>query len=388
MLFYILYQVLSWKGKGLLKDGDSCGKGCKEIIMKIVTIVGARPQFIKLASLSQKLKGQCKEVLIHTGQHYDYEMSKVFFDELGISTPDYHLEVGSDSHGAQTGKMLIKIEEVLVKEKPDVVLVYGDTNSTLAGALAPSKLNIPVGHVEAGLRSFDRGMPEEINRVVSDHLSSFCFAPTKTAVDNLKKEGIENGVYLIGDVMYDAALKGIEIARSKSQILAQLGLKEKGYLLVTFHRAGNTDIFNNLASIVDALIELNERVVFPVHPRTKKALADYGLLDKLAGNPHLKIITPVGYFDFLLLEYQAKKILTDSGGVQKEAYFFKVPCITLRENTEWVETVEDGWNILVGVNKDLIFQAVVEFNPDRPQRDVFGDGKASEKIVEILGSGR
>ncbi len=352
--------------------------------MKIITIVGARPQFIKLAPLSQKLKGQYKEVLIHTGQHYDYEMSKVFFDELGIPAPDYHLGVGSGSHAYQTGKMLIKIEEVLVKEKPDVVLVYGDTNSTLAGALAPSKLNIPVGHVEAGLRSFDRTMPEEINRVVSDHLSSFCFAPTQTAVANLKKEGIENGVYLTGDVMYDAALKGMEIAKEKSQILAQLGLEEKGYLLLTLHRASNTDIPQNLSSIVEAILGLEEKIVFPVHPRTKKALADYGLLDKLKGNPHLKITTPVGYFDFLMLEYQAKKILTDSGGVQKEAYFFKVPCITLREKTEWVETVEDGWNILVGTNKDLIHQAVSGFNPDSKQREVFGDGKASERIVEIF----
>ncbi|MFH1961987.1 MAG: UDP-N-acetylglucosamine 2-epimerase (non-hydrolyzing) [bacterium] len=334
------------------------------------------------------LKGQHKEVLIHTGQHYDYEMSKVFFDELGIPAPDYHLEVGSDSHASQTGKMLIKIEEVLVKEKPDVVLVYGDTNSTLSGALAASKLNIPIGHVEAGLRSFDRTMPEEINRVVSDHLSSFCFAPTQTGVDNLKKEGIEQGVYLTGDVMYDVALKGIEIAKTKSQILSRLGIEEKGYLLVTIHRAGNTDISNNLYSIVDALINLNELVVFPVHPRTKKALADYGLLDKLEGNPHLKMTTPVGYFDFLLLEYHAKKILTDSGGIQKEAYFFKVPCITLRENTEWVETVEDGWNVLVGANKELIVQMVREFNPHKPQRDMFGDGKASEKIVEILNTNK
>ncbi|MEW6096332.1 MAG: UDP-N-acetylglucosamine 2-epimerase (non-hydrolyzing) [bacterium] len=352
--------------------------------MKVATIVGARPQFIKLAPLSQKIRLKCKEVLIHTGQHYDYEMSKVFFDELGIPSPDYHLGVGSESHAVQTGKMLIKIEEVLVKEKPNIVLVYGDTNSTLAGALATAKLNIPVGHVESGLRSFDHSMPEEINRVITDHLSSFCFAPTNTAVDNLKKEGIENGVYLTGDVMYDAALKGIEIAKSKSQILHQLGVKEKEYLLITLHRAGNTDISKNLTSIVNTLIELEEKIVFPVHPRTKKALKDYGLLDKLENNPYVIITAPVGYFDFLILEYHAKKILTDSGGVQKEAYFFKVPCITLRENTEWVETVKDGWNVLVGTNKNLIIQAVSAFNPDSKQRDVFGEGNASEKIAEIL----
>jgi len=353
-------------------------------MMKVATIVGARPQFIKLAPLSQRLRLKCKEILIHTGQHYDYEMSKIFFDELGIPTPDYHLEIGSDSHGAQTGKMLIKTEEVLIKEKPDVVLVYGDTNSTLAGALAPAKLNIPIGHIEAGLRSFDRTMPEEINRVVTDHLSSFCFAPTQTAVNNLKKEGIENGVYLTGDVMYDAALKGIEIAKANSQILAKLKIEEKGYFLVTLHRASNTEIFNNLSSIVEALIEIDEKVIFPLHPRTQKALADYRLLDKLEGKSHLIITPPMGYFDFLLLEYYAKKILTDSGGIQKEAYFFKVPCITLRENTEWIETVEDGWNILVGTNKDLIHQALAKFNPNSHQRNVFGDGKASEKIVKIL----
>jgi len=352
--------------------------------MKIATVVGARPQFIKLALLSQKIRQKYKEVLIHTGQHYDYEMSKVFFDELGICAPDYHLGVGSDSQAGQTAKMLIRIEEVLLSERPELVLVYGDTNSTLAGALATAKLYIPVGHVEAGLRSFDRSMPEEINRVVTDHLASFCFAPTKTAVANLKKEGIEKGVHLTGDVMYDVALSGIEIAKSKSQILTQLRLKEKEYLLITVHRAGNTDKAGNLTSIVNTLIELQEKVVFPIHPRTKKALKDYGLLRTLEKASNVIIIPPVGYFDFLILEYQAKKILTDSGGIQKEAYFFKVPCITLRENTEWVETVEDGWNILVGTNKDLIHQAVSGFNPNSHQRDVFGDGKASEKIVKIL----
>jgi len=356
----------------------------KEAIMKIATVVGARPQFIKLAPVSQKIRQKCNEILIHTGQHYDYEMSKVFFNELGIPAPDYHLGVGSDSHAGQTGKMLIKIEEVLVSEKPNLVFVYGDTNSTLAGALASAKLNIPVGHIEAGLRSFDRSMPEEINRVVTDHLASFCFAPTKTAVDNLKKEGIEKGIYLTGDVMYDVALSGIEIAKSKSQILTQLRLLEKEYLLITIHRAGNTDKVENLTSIVNTLIELEEKVVFPVHPRTKKALKDSGLLSKLEKASNVIITAPVGYFDFLLLEYQAKKILTDSGGIQKEAYFFKVPCITLRENTEWVETVEDGWNVLVGTKKDLILQAVLEFNPNQKQRNVFGDGKASEKITEIF----
>lgn len=350
--------------------------------MKIITIVGARPQFIKTAPVSHELRKDHIEVLVHTGQHYDDEMSKVFFEELNIPEPDYNLGIGSSSHGKQTGKMLKEIEKVLINERPDMVLVYGDTNSTLAGALGSAKLNIPVAHVEAGLRSFDKSMPEEINRVLSDCISSMLFAPTETAIKNLKKEGIVNGVYLVGDVMYDAVLQNIERAKQISNIIDRLYLKEKEYLLLTIHRAGNINNIQNLSAIVDALLDIKEQVVFPVHPGTMKHLKEMGLLEKLKKSSNYKVIAPVGYLDFLMLEYNAKKILTDSGGIQKEAYFFKVPCITLRENTEWVETIEDGWNVLVGTDRKLIVQMVREYNPVRPQRKVFGDGKASEKIVE------
>lgn len=354
--------------------------------MKVISIIGARPQFIKAAPVSCQLRKNHTEVLVHTGQHYDDEMSKVFFEELGLPRPDYNLGIGSVSHGRQTGRMLKEIEKVLLCESPDMVLVYGDTNSTLAGALAAAKLNIPAGHVEAGLRSFDRRMPEEINRILSDCISSMLFAPTKTAVDNLKREGIVEGVYLTGDVMYDAVLRNVERARGKSDILSRLRLKEKEYLLLTIHRASNTDNIQNLSAIVTALLEIEEQVVFPAHPRTVKHLSEYGLLERLERSSNCKVLAPVGYLDFIVLEENAKKILTDSGGMQKEAYFFKVPCITLRENTEWVETVEDGWNVLVGTDKELIVRMAREFSPDKAQREVFGDGRASEKIVNILGS--
>lgn len=352
--------------------------------MKVVSIVGARPQFIKAAPVSRELRKNNREILVHTGQHYDDEMSKVFFEELDIPEPDYNLGVGSDTHARQTAKMLERIEEVLLDEKPDLVLIYGDTNSTLSGALAAAKLNISVGHIEAGLRSFDRTMPEEINRIVADCISNMLFVPTTTAVNNLRKEGIVNGVHLTGDVMYDAILQDIEKAEEKSDILNKLELERKKYLLLTIHRAGNTDSIQKLTAIVEALLEIEEEVVFPVHPRTKKCLNEYGLLEKLQKSSNCKVIAPIGYLDFLVLENNAKKILTDSGGMQKEAYFFKVPCITLRENTEWVETIEDGWNVLVGTNKDLIHRAVSGFNPNSLQKNVFGDGKASKKIVGIF----
>lgn len=352
--------------------------------MKIVSVVGARPQFIKAAPVSHELRKSHTEVLVHTGQHYDDEMSKVFFEELNIPEPDYNLGIGSSNHGRQTGEMLEKIEKVLLAESPDMVMVYGDTNSTLAGALAAAKLNIPVAHVEAGLRSFDRKMPEEVNRVVSDCISTILFAPTKTASANLEKEGIVNGVYITGDVMYDAVLQNISKAQEMSDIINQLHLKKKEYLLLTIHRASNTDNIGNLSAIVEALLQIEEQVVFPVHPRTMKRLREYKLIEKLAASSNCEVIAPVGYLDFLMLEYNAKKILTDSGGIQKEAYFFKVPCITLRENTEWVETVEDGWNVLVGTNRELIAQMVRDFSPNKVQRNVFGDGRASEKIVENI----
>jgi UDP-N-acetylglucosamine 2-epimerase (non-hydrolysing) len=349
--------------------------------MKIASIVGARPNFIKCAPLSTEIRKEFDEVIIHTGQHYDYEMNKIFFDELKIPEPDYHLGVGSGSHGEQTGEMLKRTEEVLIKETPDLVLVFGDTNTTLAGALAASKLHIKVGHIEAGLRSFDKRMPEEINRVLTDHCSDLLFCPTETAVENLKREGITKGVYLTGDVMVDALKEYIEIAEKKSGILDELDLKPKDYYLATVHRAESTDEFIRLRSIVDAFCVIGN-IVFPCHPRTKKNLKQFDLLDKLTRK--VKVIKPVGYLDMLMLEKNAKKILTDSGGIQKEAYILKIPCITLRENTEWVETVDDGWNVLAGADKEKIIKKANDFEPKGEQRDVFGDGKASERIAEII----
>jgi UDP-N-acetylglucosamine 2-epimerase (non-hydrolysing) len=308
-------------------------------------------------------------------------MDKIFFQELGIPEPDYHLGVGSGSHGQQTGEMLKGIEDVLSKEKPDTALVFGDTNTTLAGALAATKLHIPVAHVEAGLRSFDKEMPEEVNRVLVDHCSDLLFCPTRTAVDNLKKEGIVKGVHLTGDVMADILKDCIRIAEKSSKILDLLDLMPRGYYLVTVHRAENTDDPRRLKSIVEALCQIDD-VVFPCHPRTEKRLREEGLWDKL--NEEVNITKPVGYLEMLLLEKNAKKILTDSGGVQKEAYILKVPCITMRDETEWVETVEDGWNILVGADMEKIFSAACSFDPHSEQREMFGRGDASKRIVQAI----
>jgi UDP-N-acetylglucosamine 2-epimerase len=349
--------------------------------MKIVSVVGARPQIIKAASVSKALRKEHHEMLIHTGQHYDFELSQLFFDELKIPEPDYNLGVGSASHGEQTGEMLKRIEEVLLKENPDFLLVYGDTNSTLAGALAAVKLHIPLGHVEAGLRSFDKSMPEEVNRVLTDYCSTLLFAPTKTAVENLKKEGITDGVYFTGDVMYDALLECVDSSNS-SKILEQLDLKPKKYLLATIHRPSNTDNPINLKNILEAFSEVKETIVFPVHPRTEKFIKEQSLDNKIKDN--VILMKPLGHFYFVCLEKNAKTILTDSGGVQREAYWLKVPCITLRDTTEWVETVKDGWNVLAGTDKEKILEMVNGFEPEGKQNDVFGDGKASERICEIL----
>ncbi|MBA7472573.1 UDP-2,3-diacetamido-2,3-dideoxy-D-glucuronate 2-epimerase [subsurface metagenome] len=348
--------------------------------MKIASIVGARPQFIKCAPLSRELRKLHQEIIIHTGQHYDYEMDKVFFKELQIPQPDYNLGVGSGTHGCQTGEMLKKIEEVLIQEKPDLVLVYGDTNSTLAGALSAAKLQIKVGHIEAGMRSFDKSMPEEVNRVLTDHCSAYLFCPTQTAVDNLKREGIVKDVHLTGDVMVDALLNNKKIAE-RSQILDTLNLENKQYLVATVHRASNTDDRHNLESIVDAFCEVGEKIVFPLHPRTEKSLKKYGLYDRLIGK--VKLTEPLGYLDFLQLLSRARRVLTDSGGIQKEAYILGVPCITLRDNTEWVETVENGWNMLVGVDKERIVKMAKEFEPDREQRNIFGQD-ACKRISEAI----
>ncbi|MBI3247453.1 MAG: UDP-N-acetylglucosamine 2-epimerase (non-hydrolyzing) [Deltaproteobacteria bacterium] len=349
--------------------------------MKIVTIVGARPQFIKAAPVSKALQqAGHQEFILHTGQHYDYQMSRIFFDELGIPEPKANLEIGSGPHGWQTGHMLTRIEEVLVAENPSWVLVYGDTNSTLAGALAAAKLHIPVAHVEAGLRSFNRHMPEEINRVLTDHISSLLFCPTETAARNLAQEGITTGVLLVGDVMYDALVHNLRIAEMRSTILEQLGLRPHDYLLATVHRAESTDHDENLQKLLRAFVEFaqsGQTVVFPVHPRTRKRLNALNMIC----HPRLLRIDPVSYLDMLALEKQAKVILTDSGGVQKEACWLGVPCVTLRTETEWVETVASGWNVLVGCDPDRIVEAVQRSRPIGQPPPLYGDGHAAARIV-------
>ncbi|MDY7079294.1 MAG: UDP-N-acetylglucosamine 2-epimerase (non-hydrolyzing) [Chloroflexota bacterium] len=357
-------------------------------LLQVVSVVGARPQFIKAAPVSRALRQVAHETLVHTGQHYDQEMSAIFFDELHIPEPDYNLGIGSGSHGWQTGQMLIQIEEVLLKEKPDWVLVYGDTNSTLAGTLAAVKLHIPVAHVEAGLRSFNRSMPEEHNRVLTDHAADLLFCPTQTAVDNLTHEGVTCGVRLVGDVMYDAILYNITLAEQRSDVLARLNLTPGDYALVTVHRPRNTDDPARLRAILSALEEIGQEmpVVFPVHPRTRQATAKLESDSQFPNPPipNLQFIDPVGYLDMLALEKHARLILTDSGGVQKEAYLFGVPCLTLREETEWVETVEAGWNLLLGAGRTAIVRAAREFRPVGSPPPLFGDGHASERIVALL----
>ncbi len=352
--------------------------------MKIVSIVGARPQFIKAAPVSTALRKQHHELLLHTGQHYDDNMSRVFFDELAIPRPDINLEIGSDSHARQTAAIMIGVEQYLQEERPDLVLVYGDTNSTLAGAIAASKLHIKLAHVEAGLRSFNRAMPEEINRIVADKVADLLFCPTATAVNNLANEGIIHGVYNIGDVMYDAALQFAPIAEQKSHILDRLKIEPHSYCLLTLHRAENTDSFDHLKRILTAILQAGERIVFPAHPRTVKFLKQYQLYQPLEQAAHVLLIEPVSYIDMIVLEKNAKKILTDSGGVQKEAYFYRVPCITLRQETEWVETVADGWNCLVGADVQKILAALANFSPNGKQQGHYGDGTASAKLVEII----
>lgn len=348
--------------------------------MKILTVVGARPQFIKAAAVSNIIRSKFNEVLVHTGQHYDENMSKIFFEQLNIPKPDYNLGIGSGSHGKQTGLMLIKLEEIYLKEKPDLVLVYGDTNSTLAGALAASKLLIPVAHVEAGLRSFDMNMPEEQNRILTDHIASILFPPTNTAVVNLRKEGIIKNVYNVGDVMFDAIIDFKKLAEEKSSIIHELDLNNRKYILATIHRAENTNNIQRLKNIISALNDCDRQIVLPLHPRTKKYVANYGL--KFEDN--IKLIEPVGYLDMINLEMYSEKIVTDSGGVQKEAFFMKKPCITIRNETEWVETVKNGWNIITGTDKLNILNAIKNFIPKTPQKDIFGDGKAGEKILKVL----
>lgn len=350
---------------------------------KILTVVGARPQLIKAAAVSRILRQSFYEIFVDTGQHYDYTMAGVFYEELDIPKPDHMLGIGSGTHAEQTGRMLIELEKVMMSHSPDAVLVYGDTNSTLAAALAASKLHIPVVHVEAGLRSFNRRMPEEINRVVTDHLSSLLFSPTVQAVEQLRKEGITNHVYLVGDVMYDAVL----YYWSKAEELCSLqkfGVEKRSYVLVTIHRAENTDQPERLSAIVRSLTKLDYPIVFPMHPRTKKALNQIGLLDTLLHCSHIQVTEPVSYLEMLHLERHALAIVTDSGGVQKEAYFAKVPCFTLRDETEWTETVEVGWNRLVDPLTEDLSKIIRSFSPPPYVDGLYGDGQAAKKIVHHL----
>lgn len=352
--------------------------------MKIITIVGARPQFIKAAPVSKTLRTEHEEIIIHTGQHYDANMSDIFFNELKIPRPDYNLEIGSGSHGMMTGRMLEKLEEIYLKEKPDFVLVYGDTNSTLAGALAASKLLIPVIHIEAGLRSFNKAMPEEQNRILTDHISDLLLVPTEDAVKNLTNEGIKKGIHNVGDVMYDAVLMFKEIAKSKSGLLKELDVNSGEYILTTIHRAENTNDINRLRNMIEALNESGEKIILPLHPRTKKFIEGYGL----NFNENIKVIDPIGYLEMLMLEENSKMIVTDSGGVQKEAYFMGKPCITMRDETEWVETVACGWNVVVGTDKSKILDNIRNFKPTRIQQAIFGDGNAAQKILNIINERR
>jgi len=353
--------------------------------IKIIIIGGARPNFIKIAPLLKEIKKyrQIELILVHSGQHYDFEMSELFFRELRIQKPDYCLGVGSGSHAWQTAKIMEKLEPVFIKEKPNLVIVVGDVNSTLAGALTSAKMGIPVAHIEAGLRSFDKTMPEEINRVLTDHLSDFLFCPTENAAKNLEKEGVKKGIYNVGDITYDTFLKSIKVAQKKSGILKKLKLRPRSYFLLTLHRPQNVDDPESLKKILKALQKNNEKIIFPVHPRTKKSLTRF---DKSALSRYSNIlfIEPIGFIDMLWLEKNSQKIITDSGGVQKEAYWFKIPCITLRDTTEWIETVRNGWNILVGNNDKKIINAIRKFNPFQKQYNYFGNGKTAEKIVKVL----
>lgn len=346
--------------------------------MKIFSIVGARPQFIKLAPLSAALTGIHEEYIVHTGQHYDYAMSEQIFMDLGIRKPDIHLEVGAGNQTVQITQMMLKLEAAMLEKKPDLIIVFGDTNSTFAGAVIAAKLNIPIVHIEAGLRSFNRTMPEEINRIVTDHVSAYLFAPTQTAVNNLINEGLGNYTYLTGDIMVDTMKSSIKVALEKSDILDNLKLKGEEYNLLTLHRNYNVDDAKVLELILNQLGQLQEKIIFPVHPRTKKMLDEKYIVPS-----NIQLTTPLGYLDFIRLEYSAKKIITDSGGIQKEAYILKKPCITLRTETEWVETVAEKWNMLVNPSDNMISSKIQNFEMPNEQNEIFGTNVASA-MVKII----
>lgn len=356
------------------------------VFMKVISIIGARPQFIKAAVVSRALKTtKVEEYVIHTGQHYDEQMSRVFFEELEMPSPQVNLGVGSGSQGQQTARMLEGLERVIVQVKADLVLLYGDTNSTLAGALVSAKMHIPIAHVEAGLRSGNRLMAEEINRIVTDHLSSLLFCPTETAVLNLRREGIAQGVHLVGDVMLDAVLWAATVARRRSRALERFGLEEGHYVVATVHRAENTDDPQCLVNIVGALEEVafHETVIFPVHPRTRKCIANSNLQPTAC---KLLMIDPVGYLDMVALTQSARLVMTDSGGLQKEAYWLRVPCVTLRRETEWIETVQSGWNILAGVDRERILECVRSVNAEQLRPAELGEVGAARRCAAILQS--
>lgn len=386
-------------------------------MLKILTIVGARPQIIKAAALSRAIKTHfsdtIKEIILHTGQHYDANMSQVFFDELGIPAPDYNLDIGSGSHGKQTAAMLSGIEEVLLKEKPNCLVVYGDTNSTLAGAIAAAKIHVPVVHIEAGLRSFNKYMPEEVNRIACDHVSTLLFSPTKTGYDNLVREGFKEShdtdevdmdhplIFHCGDVMYDNSLYFSELAEQTSKVIDKNGLEKGNYALVTIHRNNNTDIPERLSGILSALNEISLsnslQMILPLHPRTAKIIEsspDNEVYKAVKENDLIKIVEPASFLDMILLEKHSKIVLTDSGGVQKEAYFFKKPCLIFRSETEWREIIEIGTGILTDADKERImtsYETLVN-KSDLSFPEIFGDGKASEficsKMLEYIGAGK
>jgi UDP-GlcNAc3NAcA epimerase len=352
--------------------------------VRIVSVIGNRPQFVKAAAVSVKLRESHEELIVHTGQHYDDELSRVFFEELSVPSPDRELGVGSGSNTSQTARMLAALEPELAALEPELVLVYGDTNSTLAGALCAAEADVPVAHVEAGMRSFDRRMPEELNRVLTDHASRVLLCSTETAVENLRREGIEDGVHLVGDVMADVALAFLPVAERHSEALAAHGVEPGSYLLVTAHRAGNVDDPARLERLVELLEALPDPAVFPLHPRTRKRLTEGGLLERLEAAPDVRVAPPLGYLDFLALARHARAILTDSGGVQKEAYLAGTPCVTLRDTTEWVETVEAGWNVLVDLDREAALAALRRPPPEGDRPELYGGGRAGERICDVL----
>jgi len=353
--------------------------------VKILTVVGNRPQFIKAAAVSGLLRECHEEVLVHTGQHYDDSLSRVFFTELGLAEPDRQLGIGGGTNTSQTARMLTALEPLLTELEPDAVLVYGDTNSTLAGGLAAAQAQIPVVHVEAGMRSFDRRMPEELNRVLTDQLATLLLCPSDTAAANLRAESVRGRVEVVGDVMIDVAMRRQPSARADARTLAKHDVRSGEYLLLTAHRAGNVDDPERLRALLNLVAALPAPVVFPLHPRTRARLRDAGLTDKLGAVDGLRLTEPLGYVELSALLCRARAVLTDSGGVQKEAYLAGVPCITLRANTEWVETVETGWNTLVDLDAEATLAALERTPPaDRPT--LYGDGHAAERCVQAIGT--